>query len=408
MVGKLCTDFGCVEFLFFSGNFTLPPAITAEEFGLKYAGINFGLLVTYTVVGTFLNAILTQNLTSMIGWGGMFGLFAGCSGIKIRLMYTQPHKTQNVTYGMYLLITIHHTPSADKRPPRNFYMLPSLEQQGKMCKTIGVRGFVVLFGSMLLHLTFGNGYTIGNMIPYIASYLRVMGSNSNTSASDLMWIQTMGNIGQGLFINLGGIMSSYIDPRISICIGSIIASVGITISYFAVHHSLALLAFTYGLLYGIGKGIAYMAPITICMTWFPQNRALITGLIVGSLGFGGFIFSPVQTQYINPNNIAPNEHGFFTDPQLINRVPNVFFLLGAILSSIQLIGYLLLSFDSSNTKYEETSTEIVKSTTETCQSFTPKQMLCHRQFYVLWVTFFLNVQLVTFINAMCKSVRITL
>uniref|UniRef100_T1J0H9 Major facilitator superfamily (MFS) profile domain-containing protein n=1 Tax=Strigamia maritima TaxID=126957 RepID=T1J0H9_STRMM len=328
---------------------------------------------SYKLIGSPLTSILTQNLASKIGISGLFGVFGACSGII--------DKIYNCQAGMF---------------SKN-----------------SLRGIAVLCGSMLLHLTYGNMYTNGNVIPYITSYLREFGSNPNVTSSDLIWLQTLGVVGQGLFMNVGGILSTYFDPRIAICIGNILASGGIALSHFTINHSVGLVAVTYGFVYGLGMGLAYMPPITICMAWFPNNRALITGLIVGCLGFGGCIFSPLQTQFLNPNNIEP-KHGYFVDQQLLNRLPKLFLLLAGISASMQLTGFLLLSFDNKR-KTEEVNTDdavqvtasstekMVTSTTEICQSFTPKQMLCHRRFYILWTTCLLNIQIISFINAMYKA-----
>ncbi len=40
-----------------------------------------------------------------------------------------------------------------------------------------------------------------------------------------------------------------------------------------------------GVLAGLGAGLAYIVPITVCMRWFPLNKGLVTGVAVA--GFGG-------------------------------------------------------------------------------------------------------------------------
>uniref|UniRef100_T1JHR3 Major facilitator superfamily (MFS) profile domain-containing protein n=1 Tax=Strigamia maritima TaxID=126957 RepID=T1JHR3_STRMM len=69
-------------FILFSGDYSLGPAVVAKNFGLKYAGINYGLVYTYAIIGTPLTTIITQNLELKIGLNGLCGLFAGCSGIS--------------------------------------------------------------------------------------------------------------------------------------------------------------------------------------------------------------------------------------------------------------------------------------------------------------------------------------
>jgi OFA family oxalate/formate antiporter-like MFS transporter len=54
-----------------------------------------------------------------------------------------------------------------------------------------------------------------------------------------------------------------------------------------------LLVLTYGLLGGIGLGLAYITPIAMLVKWFPDRRGLITGIAVGGFGFGAVITGPV-------------------------------------------------------------------------------------------------------------------
>jgi hypothetical protein len=36
----------------------------------------------------------------------------------------------------------------------------------------------------------------------------------------------------------------------------------------------------------------------------------------------------VQTRYLNPNNLSLDADGYFTNPEVLQRVPSVFLLLG--------------------------------------------------------------------------------
>ena len=51
---------------------------------------------------------------------------------------------------------------------------------------------------------------------------------------------------------------------------------------------------TYGLIGGIGAGMAYITPLAVVSKWFPARRGLVGGLIVASFGLGAFIY----TQFI--------------------------------------------------------------------------------------------------------------
>jgi len=72
-------------YLFISGNFALMPTCTTNTFGLKYAGINYGLVFSNTLISAPVAAILTQQLSPILGWNGMFGLLAGFSFLSLVL-----------------------------------------------------------------------------------------------------------------------------------------------------------------------------------------------------------------------------------------------------------------------------------------------------------------------------------
>ena len=94
--------------------------------------------------------------------------------------------------------------------------------------------------------------------------------------------------------------------------------------------SLAATTLTYGLLFGMGCGPSYAPPMTAAMRWFPHNKGLVNGIIVGGFGLGASIFNIVQTGYMNPLNKTPGDQGYFSLEQddVLRRVPSVFLLLG--------------------------------------------------------------------------------
>lgn len=46
-----------------------------------------------------------------------------------------------------------------------------------------------------------------------------------------------------------------------------------------------------GLLAGIGVGLAYIVPITVCIQWFPKHKGLVTGIAVAGFGGGAALVS---------------------------------------------------------------------------------------------------------------------
>lgn len=73
--------------------------------------------------------------------------------------------------------------------------------------------------------------------------------------------------------------------------------------------------FTYGVLGGVGIGIAYAVPIATAVKWFPDKRGLVSGLAVFGFGFSSLVFAPLASSMIGAtkDNPAGNWNGtFFT------------------------------------------------------------------------------------------------
>src|SRR5919202_1032721 len=95
---------------------------------------------------------------------------------------------------------------------------------------------------------------------------------------------------------IGGRIQDRVGPRPVALGGVILYSVGIMLASLThTKDQLWLLVLTYGVMGGIGLGLAYITPIAMLVKWFPDKRGLITGIAVGGFGFGAVITSPVAT-----------------------------------------------------------------------------------------------------------------
>ena len=95
------------------------------------------------------------------------------------------------------------------------------------------------------------------------------------------------------------------------------------------------------------------------MRWFPNNKGMAMGIVVGGFGGGAFVFNQIQTAILNPDNIAP-DGDYFTDQSLLARVPNLMLILGAMYLSIQSVACFLVTEPSSDPDLVPTSEEDVE------------------------------------------------
>lgn len=101
----------------------------------------------------------------------------------------------------------------------------------------------------------------------------------------------------GLMTFPAGRLSDKIGPRTVVLIGGVILAIGFFLtSTITTKYQLYLY---YGLIAGFGGGMVYLPPIATAPKWWPDRRALATGLTVVGLGLGSFIMGPLATGMIN-------------------------------------------------------------------------------------------------------------
>ena len=159
---------------------------------------------------------------------------------------------------------------------------------------------------------------------------------------------------------------SYMDkygPRIMTITGGIFISIGWFLSGFT--SSITVLTISYGVIGGIGVGIAYGAPMAVAAKWFPDKEGLVVGLTLGGFGLSPFITAPAASWLIR-------QFGTFT----------TFKILGVLFAVIITLLSLPLKFPESQKKSSET-----KKQKSPDLNIGPKKMLKSKSFYALWTTF---------------------
>jgi hypothetical protein len=76
--------------------------------------------------------------------------------------------------------------------------------------------------------------------------------------------------------------------------------------------------------------------MTIGMRWFPHQKGMAMGVVVGGFGGGAFIFNQIQTAILNPDNVS-TDGLYFQDPALLARVPGLLLTLAGVYLALQLV-----------------------------------------------------------------------
>uniref|UniRef100_A0A915P856 Major facilitator superfamily (MFS) profile domain-containing protein n=1 Tax=Meloidogyne floridensis TaxID=298350 RepID=A0A915P856_9BILA len=196
---------------------------------------------------------------------------------------------------------------------------------------------LVIFGAVMIHLTIGTYHTFGNMLPYMASYMNNF-TDKSVKIEHLIWIPTF----QGCFpfaMIIGGFLARRFGPRIAAGIGCYTMCASVFLSGWAIQHSYYAFLLTYGLMFGLGQGIAYVVAVSCVINWAPKMVGLGSGIVAAGFGISSSIFAPIQnykSSQCRPNNIL----NFF--PKYRSRVPGIFTTLSIVFFIMQCIGLIFI------------------------------------------------------------------
>jgi OFA family oxalate/formate antiporter-like MFS transporter len=152
---------------------------------------------------------------------------------------------------------------------------------------------------------------------------------------------------------------------------------------------------TYGIIGGIGAGMAYITPVAMVTKWFPDQKGLAGGLVAAGFGLGAFIYNLAVPRLAGYHAAALHAGDFlrhlapaqtFTAAD-IGAVMQVFVVSGL---AFLLIGLAAASlFRNPPPGYRVASPKLPAARPAECYS--PLQIIAMPQFYLLWLQLFVNV-----------------
>lgn len=146
--------------------------------------------------------------------------------------------------------------------------------------------WIVAIAGMLIMLCSGAVYIWG---VFQGPLVKMFGWTQ--AATALTFSFTLGIFCLGTII--GGRIQDKFGPREVASVGGAMIGLGVFLASFTTADKPWLLYCTYGVIMGFGVGMIYTPVIACVSKWFPDKKGMITGLVVGSLGAGGLIFTPI-------------------------------------------------------------------------------------------------------------------
>ena len=227
----------------------------------------------------------------------------------------------------------------------------------------------------------------------------------NWTTTQTTWAFALANFFLGLGGVIGGIMAYRGGTRSVALIGVTLWGLGnILAGYGTASFGAQWLWMTYGVIGGLGCGMAYIASVTSVIKWFPERRGFGGGLIIMGFGLGAPIYGLIVHSLpafaaaakaaalfvaartaAEASQITFNAAQYALKPDVVAGLMNIFTMSGIAFIAFGCIFAFALR--------EPPRTFAVNGfpTNDDELSYTTTEMLGSPQFYLLWVMLFLNV-----------------
>jgi MFS transporter, OFA family, oxalate/formate antiporter len=166
---------------------------------------------------------------------------------------------------------------------------------------------------------------------------------------------------------------------------------------------------SYGIIGGIGAGMAYITPLSMVTKWFPDKKGLAGGLVAGAFGLGAFVYNQCIARLDSFHSAAVHAGGFLAakatataagaafDPRTLTAAQTFTANdIGAVMHVLIGSGivYLIVGLSAASRfrnpppGYSPCATQAV---TPSEGGYAPSQVIATPQFYLLWLQLFINV-----------------
>ncbi|MDO9035383.1 MAG: OFA family MFS transporter [Methanoregula sp.] len=160
-------------------------------------------------------------------------------------------------------------------------------------------------------------------------------------------------------------------PRNVTIVGGVLTGLGWLLASFS--SSVPMLYVMYGVIGGIGVGIAYGVPVAVSARWFPDRRGLAVGLTVLGFGFSAFFTANIAGYFIGAYGVM-----------------NTFRIFGVVFIVLTILLALPLKFPATGWVPKGWTPPALKPGEEKPCEFDRSKMLKSPSFYGLWACYFIG------------------
>ncbi len=145
--------------------------------------------------------------------------------------------------------------------------------------------YIILVSAVIMQMCLGATYSWSVYVQSLRSLTGLSQSGAQIPFTLFYFIFPLSMMIAGRFLPKLGTRRSAMTGGFIFGLGWVIAGFG--------SNSNILTVLGIGLISGIGAGMAYVVPISVCVKWFPKNKGLVTGIAVAGFGGGAALVSQI-------------------------------------------------------------------------------------------------------------------
>ena len=170
----------------------------------------------------------------------------------------------------------------------------------------------------------GSIYTWSSINSYFASYLHYNG-NEKITTTDTYFLMPCIFLVQYFFMSPGVKLGDRITVRGSTIVAVVLMVGSYLFLILSTNFYLILLGFS---LFGLGDGLGNLSVIKNCWLYFPNNKALVNGIILGAYGLNSAILNPLaDLVFINPKKKKTDDDGYYPPEVANNLLSFLYFIM---------------------------------------------------------------------------------
>jgi MFS family permease len=236
--------------------------------------------------------------------------------------------------------------------------------------------------ALCVHLCIGQVYAFSVFNLPMTKLIGISQSAPNDwKLTELGWIFSLAIFFLGVSAAVFGRWVEEGGPRRAMFTAALCWSGGFLLSAIGVYlHALWIIYIGYGVIGGIGLGIAYISPVSTLIKWFPDRPGMATGMAIMGFGGGAFIASPLSVWLM----------GNFSTPTHVG-VAETFIAMGAIYFCFMMVGAAIVRIPAPGWLPAGYVPPVASTRLVTNQNVYVYDALKTPQFWLIWWVLCLNV-----------------